>query len=178
MKDFIYFKLLAALLCAICMTSCEIIQKEFVPTCFINLNVEFEDGISFDANSFSTELACVKSTREGAWVNYTAQTDDAQQIRTIAYNNINLLDKNGGSLNGLNWEGETEIDGIIKQQDSIVLKFKLFVEASVTKEDKDIYCKPTIVKAEIVDGDFKCTLTSNEWNGKKSTNAKLKINKK
>lgn len=93
MKDFIYFKLLAALLCAICMTSCEKIQKEFVPTCFINLNVEFEDGISFDANGFSTELACVKSTREGAWVNYTAQTHDAQQIKTIDYNNINLLDK-------------------------------------------------------------------------------------
>ena len=88
-----------------------------------------------------------------------------------------MQDKENNPNDGFGWIGTTEIECSFATDgpDSKSLRFKLYVEGSTTSDGSEPICTAVIQNAEILEGDFTCTLTPNTWDGRTSTEAVLSI---
>ena len=91
---------------------------------------------------------------------------------------ITLVDSKGTDLNGFTWQGETELEGVIKNKENTQIRLKLYVKGDTIEENGDKYCTPTIVRAEISDDNYTEELIPNKWKNRLSSEAVLKISRK
>lgn len=180
MKRIIQLQLIAAaLMIGLISVSCERKLDSKVPTDNINISVEFA-GFAIDRAGFSSELKCVKTPLENGWVVFeNERAIGTTSVNGIYYTSVYMVDVNGSNHNGFKWEGLIELEGTVKDGENTVLRYKLYVEGNAAKDsDGEQYCTPTVVRAEILEGDYTCSLSSNAWVGRTSSTAVLKIRKK
>lgn len=178
MINFINYNiLLAAIICTFCLASCDHKPDQTTPTSAVTLKMEFSN-FKLDKNGISAELKCVKSQQSEAFVNYSTKTTGKDSIEAIEYNYITLVDSKGTDFNGFTWQGETELEGVIKNKENTQIRLKLYVKGDTIDENGDKYCTPTIVRAEISDDNYTGELIPNKWKNRLSSEAVLKISRK
>lgn len=171
MKKVIFIVFVAA---ASALVSCEYRENSKVPVENISLFVICE-GFTLGDDSTGT-VECVAYGERGTDFNYDINRHKGLDADTLYYT-FDMLDKENNPHDGFGWLGTTEIECSFAtdEPESKSLRFKLHVEGSTASDGSEPICTAVIQNAEILEGDFTCTLTPNTWDGRTSTEAVLRI---
>ena len=172
MKQFHY--LICFSVAAAIIVSCENRENSKVPVEDISLSV-ICDGFTLGDDSTGS-VECVSYGERGTDFHYDIHRRKGQDADTLRYDFI-MLDKENNPHDGFGWLGTTEIECSFAtdEPESKSLQFKLYVEGSTASDGSEPICTAVIQNAEILEGDFTCTLTPNTWVSRTSTEAVLRI---
>lgn len=156
------------------LASCENRENSKVPVDNISLSV-ICDGFTLGDDSTGS-VECVSYGERGTDFRYDIHRRKGQDADTLHLDFL-MLDKENNPHDGFGWLGTTEIECSFAtdEPDSKSLQFKLYVEGSTVSDGSEPICTAVIQNAEIIEGDFTCTLTPNTWDSRTSTEAVLRI---
>lgn len=159
---------------AFALISCENRLNSKVPVENIILSV-ICDGFTLGDDS-TCSVECVSYGKRGTDFRYDIHRRKGQDADTLHLDFL-MLDKENNPHDGFGWLGTTEIECSFAtdEPDSKSLQFKLYVEGSTVSDGSEPICTAVIQNAEIIEGDFTCTLTPNTWDSRTSTEAVLRI---